>query len=783
MAGVFSQHHPFLLSPMSRNWQAFAQIRKVGGLRRKWLFCLMLAMFLVSACSISKEANSARHVRRGMQFATQGDYGRALLEFRTASELTPKDPEIYYQVGLVQLKNGNPVPAVEAFRKTLALNPKHAGAQVQLAQLMVATNEKALWTEAEKKAESAIAESPAAEAFNVLALSELRLGRVADAVGHLQEAIRRFPDNLKVVANLAEIKLAQRDTSGAEEALKNAVTQMPKSPKPLVALGRFYLITRNPGEAEKQFQRAIQIDPKYAPAVLDLAQLQDLAGRTADAEQTLRRTSSLSESKYRILHPVYLFQMGRHQDAIQEFEAMAKRDPKDREVRTKLVTAYTQTGRIGDAERVLASALKNNPKDLEALVQRAAIAAFRQNYTEAESNARKALQLEPNSAGSHYVLSLVHEANGRESSRRQELAEVLRLRPGMIEARIELAQSLISSNNPNEALKVLGEAPTAEQNLIPMLVQRNWALALLQRWSDLRKEIDRGLGLAPRSPDLLLQDGILRTQQKDYAGARKSLGVALKESPGDIRIVKALAGTHVAEQQVANAVQVVREYAEQNRNSATAQLLYGRWLLAQGSPRQAESAFALAKAADPKSVDADLALAQAQFSAGSSDQARRTIEQALTSKGEDARLRLLLASMDEAAGDRAEAIVNYQKCVALAPQNVVALTNLAYLTSFDKSTKAQSLGYAQKAIELAPSDPTVKDTLGWVHFSDGNFKAALTYFQGAAADGRSARAQYHLSMAYAMIGERSLAIQAYSKAHKLDPASPEDSMARAALSR
>src|SRR6202040_2990855 len=132
-------------------------------------------------------------------------------------------------------------------------------------------------------------------------------------------------------------------------------------------------------------------------------------------------------------------------------------------------------------------------------------------------------------------------------------------------------------------------AGAAQQQTLGAIVQRNWALAGLQSWVGLRRSIDQGLALA-RTPELLLQDGMLRMQQKDYAGARSSLESGLKLGK-DPRLLKALAGTCMARNQRSSALRAIEAQVAEAPKSPEAQCFLGQWLLASGAPQQAKAAF------------------------------------------------------------------------------------------------------------------------------------------------------------------------------------------------
>src|SRR5204863_1862746 len=130
----------------------------------------------------------------------------------------------------------------------------------------------------------------------------------------------------------------------------------------------------------------------------------------------------------------------------------------------------------------------------------------------------------------------------------QELGAALRLNPKLLQARLDLANKMVGEKSARAALNLLNEAPPAQQNTAPFIVQRNWALWALKDRAELRKGIDAGLGIA-RLPDLLFQDALLKFDQYKYPAGQASLQEALKLTPDDVRLVDALAASYTAQQQ------------------------------------------------------------------------------------------------------------------------------------------------------------------------------------------------------------------------------------------
>ncbi len=121
---------------------------------------------------------------------------------------------------------------------------------------------------------------------------------------------------------------------------------------------------------------------------------------------------------------------------------------------------YLLAGLQADAEKVLASAFKANPKDVDALLQRAEL--FLQASRNALSARRDLLQVLQNSPHlplAHYLLAEAHKALGENQQQRQELGNALRLQPDLLGVRIELAQADLEADHATTALQLLNDAP------------------------------------------------------------------------------------------------------------------------------------------------------------------------------------------------------------------------------------------------------------------------------------------------------------------------------------
>src|SRR5262249_89985 len=142
------------------------------------LLCIVFA-----GCTASPQARRDRYLARGKQFLDKDDPARALLELKNAAGVSPNDAEVYYQMGIAYQQVQDVRSAASSFQKALAINPKHAAAQFRLAEMMAAANDRSIIQEARTRLEKILGDSsPSVDALDVLAISEIKLGKPEDAI-------------------------------------------------------------------------------------------------------------------------------------------------------------------------------------------------------------------------------------------------------------------------------------------------------------------------------------------------------------------------------------------------------------------------------------------------------------------------------------------------------------------------------------------------------------------------------------------------------------------------
>jgi putative PEP-CTERM system TPR-repeat lipoprotein len=745
---------------------------------RTTILLVALSVCFSSSCVRSPEEKSAAWIKSAKGYLEKKDYAAAIIELRNAIAATPKNPEAQYRMGMALLLSGESARSVPYFKSAADLDPNQIDARLKLSGILSEERDEKLLSIAEQYAQAAVKLRPDdPEALSALAVAEWRQNKIELARQHLKQALLKNPAHPKAASTLAHIQWSvDHDVQGAERTFRDAVEHSSNSPDALVALGRFYAVVGKPVEAEAQFQRAIKTEPNHAGALLELSKLQRSSGRQAEAEQTLRRLSALPDKSYRALHAQFLFQSGQRDAAIQELKKEWEADPRNIGVRSSLVHFYIETSRIADAEQVLAAALKRDPRDADALEQQVQVYLVERRFDDARKAAEAAVRQRPQSASSHYALAKAHRGQGRMSEYRSELKFALDKDPGLVQARVDLSESLRNAKLFRDALELIDGAPQPQQEQLELLVERGWILMAMGRHAAAKVTASKALTLK-RTPAALLLSGLLELEEKKNEAGRGLIEEALGKAPDSLVALNALASSLASENRAAAATERLRKQASQWPKSAPIQFALGSWLERMGDIPAARQAYAAAVAADAAYPPAEIGMARMEMLQGQWSNALSRVEGLLAANPGNIDALLALGMIKEGTGEHEAAISAYRRILQIEPENITALNNLVARLCESPATTGEAVSLAQRLKEAAPDSPVVDDTVGWAYYKQGQFNLAIQYLLRA-SNANDAQTKYHLAMAYFRAGKRNLGEKALASALQLNPGLPEAKLAK-----
>jgi len=297
----------------------------------------------------------------------------------------------------------------------------------------------------------------------------------------------------------------------------------------------------------------------------------------------------------------------------------------------------------------------------------------------------------------------------------------------------------------------VNQTPDAQKNNVAAIAARAAVYLAMGDQAEARKDVDRGLAIG-KTPALLMQDATLKSMQKDYNGARASLDLLLKAQPANMQVWGMMLRTYAAEKQLPKALPRLREAAAQNPKSANLQFLLAQTLMATGDRKDARAALAAAREADPNMAAVAFTQAQLEIGDGKFDAARQILNELLAKNPKSAEAKLMLGELEDKAGNHAASVTQYKGIVDSDPNNIAALNNLAW--AYQKDNPDEGLKYAQQAAKLAPDNPSIQDTLGWLYYRKGLYDSAVTHLKSAVDKEGTPERKYHLGLALTKNGDQ-----------------------------
>jgi len=543
----------------------------------------------------------------------------------------------------------------------------------------------------------------------------IQAGRLSDALTEAEGMLKADPRNIEARRILGRIytrmisdgqqKVDEGNLRKATEQYEKIVELQPKDLDGWLALGRLYKTATESIKAEKAYEKALEIEPNNEDALTGLV--------------------------------IVYSDLGDTRRAIERLKQLNAQNPSPRTL-AALASSYEQVRDYRGAVEVLRQVLQMQPDNDRIKRALAQDLLLSENYEEALKMYTELSAADPNDAHLHLRLAEIYRQKGDFSRAHASLDKARAIDGQSIDVRYDEVNLLDSEGKGEQAVTLLKGIIDETAKSTYSVSERGNRMALLERLGGLY----RGLNRPQEAVDAYRQIAALDPENAprvsahivdtwrmahDFAKAKAESDAALQKWPKD-RTVRMMHASLLA------------DMGETERAAGEIRSLMN-------GERDREMWLALAQVYEKgkRFEDGTKALAEA--------------EKLSKTKPELITVNFMRGALYEKAKqyDRAEA--EFRKVIEGDPNNANALNYLGYMFADRNVRLEEAQKLIARAVELDPQNGAYLDSLGWVHYRQGNYQEAETLLRRALERvGNDPTIHDHLGDVYIKLGKTREAI-------------------------
>jgi tetratricopeptide (TPR) repeat protein len=388
---------------------------------------------------------------------------------------------------------------------------------------------------------------------------------------------------------------------------------------------------------------------------------------------------------------ITLFQKGRVDEAITQYQTALQIKPDYTEVHNNLGNALFQKGNADEAIAQYQQALQINPYYAEACYDLGNALFQKGNVDEAIAHFQQALQIKPDYAEACYNLGTALLQKGNVDEAIAHFQQALQIKPDYMEAHINLGNALLQKGNVDEATT----------------------------------HFQKALQIKPGDAEACYNLGNALLQKGNVDEAITHLQQALQINPDDAEACYTLGNALLQKGKVDEAIAQYQKALQINPDYAEACYTLGNALFQKGKVDEAMVHFQKALQIKPANAKAHNNLGSALLQKGQVDEAIAQYQKALQINSDYAGACYNLGNALLQKGDIDEAIAQYQRALQINPDFADARYNLGKILC-QEGRVGEAITHLQKTLQIKPDSPDVLNNLAWLlatspdaHIRDG----------------------------------------------------------------
>lgn len=588
----------------------------------------------------------------------------------------------------------------------------------------------------------------------LLGAVHLQNGNLELAEMYLSAVVAAVPANADARNLLAQTRLQQRDTRAAQELLQPILDGSVPNANSLALATRASLGAGDLEQAARYLEQLVQVSPDKPVTQLDLAAVYLMADRVGDA-QAILGTGSFEESDAnnfrRDMLSVLSFVRAQDMAAARiEARSATEKWPENSRAFTLLGSVEVLGGDAAAARESFTKAAGLAPNDHLPLRFLASVEEDGGDYVEARNRFLQVVEIVPNDLASLIALARLSSRADDIGGAQHWLERAVAADPQNFKVRNILGQILLALRDFEAARDLAEESIRISNTDAESHRLLGHALLNLDETGPAQDSFEEAISLDPANSEYWFSLARTRIAAGDRDAAVRTIDEAYAENPQDIKIAVMQASSKINNKDLDAAMIIAKDLRMAHPGSAVpisleaevlahkgqmsdAAGLYDQVLALDNAPRFAARAYQLRNAAGLPNKDEPL---------------RKHLEQYPL----NTTIRVFLAQIYQVDGNDQDAVSEYQRVLEIAPDDPIALNNLAWMYFVSGDSRAREL--AQKAYVIAPENSFVVDTLGWILVQQGDVEDGVKLLQVAVERSNNRPViLYHLAAGLAKLGK------------------------------
>jgi putative PEP-CTERM system TPR-repeat lipoprotein len=718
-----------------------------------------------TAALAADPANLRAQLGRVRLLAFDGKFDEALAAADGIVAAHPTSADALMTQAQLKLVKGDRVAARAALERAVSANPGLANPRLELIALLLADGQYDAASEQITAARALRAGDLRLTYFEAL----VALGKkdYAKARELSQQLLKRNPDHVPTLIIAGGVELQEKQYGLAETHLQKALLQVPQHAGARSLLVRTYLASGQPSRALEALQPLLGKGVRVDAATMMLAGETYLANGDLKQASTAFEAASKSkgqESMARVRLGQIAIASGDVEGGVKELEGAITNEGAPIQTDMALITGYVRQGQSGKALEVAQGLVKKQPTNPLAYQVLGSVQLARKDNAAARAAFAKALELNPAYLPAAAGLARLDLADKKPAEARARFAAITAKDPKNELAWMGLAEVMANTKAPTaeivtvlkRAIEAKPDLASARVGLVNLYLQEKDTRAALAAAQEASVALPRdprvtdALGRAqlaagetnqaletfnrmaasePQSVVPLTRLASVYVSRKEPEKVVETLLRAQKLAPADVAIGRDLVLAYLMTGKVDEALKQAKALQAAAPKSAIGHMLEGDIYATTKQWPQAERAYREGLKNDASSDALAIKLHGVLVVAGKKAEADAVARRWMADHPADVAFRSYIAEQALRDRDFKTAITQYQAVIAQQPDNVAALNNLAWALGQQGDPKA--LGYAERALALAPDSPLVLDTIGVLLVSTGNAGKGVEYLARA----------------------------------------------------